>query len=553
MLVARRLRRLVILAIPAVSSIRLDAQSAPSASDTVSRIQALVLVSGDSADKLRLAQLDGRRPLDGLMLRSTSTLTDPRRSGLVPRQFTLVLPYVSVVSNSELPFGQNDGALWAGKGANVRGLAGFILTSGPLRVVAIPEFAHSSNGNLSINPLDRKFAPALPESRSGFSSPFNVYPYSVDLPYRMGDRGITKIYPGQSSLTLVGGAAEIGVATENVWWGPALRNALLLSDNGPGFPHALIRTAHPLASRFGRVEASYVLGALHESSFFDKDASNDVRSISALGLSWRAGEGSGLTLGIARAVVAPVEGYGGVPARLFDFLRNVGHPDARALQDSVLVPGPDQIVSLFGRWALPGYGLETYLEWARADFPVSLRDFLEQPNHSRGYTAGLQWTHSGPTKRNRFRVLGEITSTEQSSTYRFRPIGSFYTSRAVPQGFTNGGQILGSGLGPGSSGGFLALDYFRGPLQGGLTFGRTRFNNDAFFLLAYSDRCGHDVITYPGVRGSFSNRRLRVSVEFISASRYNTFFQNKGSCEAGGAGSDRHNNQLSVTMTALGW
>jgi len=527
---------------------------APAPGQLASPAQGVITVSSDSVDRLRLAQLSGTAPAGGLMLRSTSSLSDPRRYGLVPRPFTIVMPMVQLVSNSELPFGQNDGALWAGKGANARVLAGFTATFGPIRLVAIPELAYSSNGELSLNPVDTAFAPTLPASRSRFSSPFNVYPYSADVPYRFGDASFSRIYPGQSSITLTAGPIEVGGATENEWWGPALRNPLVLGDNAPGFPHAFLRTKGALTGLLGSVDARMIVGGLHESEYFDNDVTNDVRSISALAIAWRPRRKSDFTLGFTRAVIAPTEGYSDVPGALFDVFRNVGHPNARFLSDSAFVPGPDQIFSLFGRWAIPVYGIETYLEWARADFPISLRDLLEQPNHSRGYTAGLQWTRSDSARNSRFRIMGELTSVEQSSTYRYRPIGSFYTSRAVPQGFTNEGQVLGSGMGPGSSGGFLAADYFRSGFQFGLTFGRTRYNNDAFFLLPAADRCGHDVITYPGFRGSYANRFLRVGLDFAHGSRYNTFFQNKrGTCLAGGEGSDRTNNALSLTLATFGW
>lgn len=153
----------------------------------------------------------------------------------------------------------------------------------------------------------------------------------------------------------------------------------------------------------------------------------------------------------------------------------------------------------------------------------------------------------------RVRVQGEITSVEQSSSYRFRPQGSFYTSRAVVQGYTNRGQIIGSGLGPGSSGAWFAADVFRGGLQAGITWSRVRFNNDAFFLRPYATRCGHDVTVAPGVRASFSNSRIRVGAELSLASRYNSFFQNKNSCEAGGEGSDRSNTSFTLTLASLGW
>jgi hypothetical protein len=514
--------------------------------------EGVITVSGDSVDRLRLAQLDGVAPPDGLMLRSTSSLSDPRRYGMAPRPYTIVFPYLNFVTNSSLPFGQNDGALWAGVGANARVMAGFTGTFGPVRIVAIPELVYSANNRLPLNPTDTLFAPKIPASRSPFSSPFNIYPYSIDLPYRFGASSVTHIYPGQSSITVTAGPVEVGAATENEWWGPAIRNPLVLGDNAPGFPHGFIRTTGGLNGPLGNFDARYIVGGLHESDFFDNDITNDVRSISAFALAWRPARESQFTLGLTRAVIAPATGYSDVPAAFFNALKNVGHPDARSIKDSTFIPGADQLLSVFGRWAIPHYGLETYVEWVRADLPNSVRDFFEEPNNSRGYTAGLQWTRANASRTSRFRFQGEITSVEQATTYRFRPVGSIYTSRSVPQGFTNEGQVLGAGIGPGSSGGFAAADYFHDGWQFGLTLGRTRFNNDAFFLQSYASRCGHDVTFYPGARGSFSNRYTRISVDVSHDSRYNTFFQNK-SLDCTANASDHTNNQLSVTVATFGW
>ncbi|HVF39211.1 MAG TPA: capsule assembly Wzi family protein [Gemmatimonadaceae bacterium] len=515
--------------------------------------EGVVTVSGDSVDRLRLAELEGSVRAEGLMLRSTSSLTDPRRSEYAGRNFTLVFPLLHFVSNSELPFGQNDGALWAGKGANVRALAGFTASFGPVRLVAIPEFVYSSNNRLSIDPTNPALTKPVPASRSRFSSPFNVFPYSLDMPWRFGDQSINRIHGGQSSLTVTAGPIQVGAATENEWWGPAIRNAIVMSDNAPGFPHAFLRTSGPVNTILGRLDARLIVGGLHESDFFNDSTADDVRSLSAIALTWKQSASSGLTLGFTRSVYAPVDGYGDVAGSTFNAFRGVGHPNARAVSDSTMEPGPDQIVSLFARWALPRYGLESYVEWGRADFPISPRDLFAQPNHSRGFTAGFQWVRAMTPGVSRIRFQGELTNVEQSTTYRFRPIGSFYTSRAVLQGYTNEGQLIGAGLGPGSSGGWLAGDYFRGGWQFGLSLGRTRFNNDAFFLQRYAGRCGHDVSIYPGLRTSYANRYFRLGVEFAAVDRMNTFFQNNTSCDEGGAGTDRSNKNLSVTLATFGW
>lgn len=522
--------------------------------------EGVITVSGDSVDQLRIAQLEGRAPLHGLMLRSTSSLMDQRDSTFRRTRFTIVTPALTFVNNGSLPFGQNDGALWAGVGTNVRLLAGFTATVGPVRLIVIPEFVHSANKALSIDPYDPRFAALafLLRARNAFSSSWNQFPYSIDLPPRFGDAGFSKTYPGQSSLTVTAGPVEAGAATENEWWGPAVRNPLLFSDNAAGFPHVFFRTSRPLTSFLGTIEGRWIVGALHESPWFTRFTSADnIRSLSSAALVWKRSPEAGLSLGIARSVFAATSGSGDVPGHFLDVLKKTGHPDAKQLHDSSLTPGMDQLISVFARWALPSYGLESYVEWGRAELPISLRDFIEQPDNMRGYTAGIQWARPIGSDSH-FRIQGEVINVEQSATYQFRPMGSFYTSRAAIQGYTNEGQLLGSGIGPGSSGEWVASDYFKGSWQFGVTAGRTRFNNDAYWLLNFGDaqyaiNCANDVATYPGVRAGYANTRFRVSASYTAESRYNTFFQNRNSCLPGGSGSDRTNKNFSLTLTTFGW
>jgi len=520
--------------------------------------EGVVTVSGDSVDHFRMNELAGKAFAEGLLLRSTSTLTDPRRLGMAARRFSIVFPHIMYVDNSRLPFGQNDGALWAGIGANVRALAGFTISAGPVRLVAIPELAYSSNNRFPIDPANPRFIPQpdLIPGRTHFSSPWNQFPYSIDLPWRFGTDPIRKVYPGQSSLTVVAGPVEGGVATENEWWGPAFRNPIVMSDNAAGFPHALLRTSHSVSTIIGLLDARWIIGSLKESQYFDTASTDNTRSLSAIALTWKRNGRSGLTLGFTRSVFSSLTVDENAFGHLFDALKSVGHPDARSLFDRTMTPGSDQIMSLFARWALPIYGLETYVEWGRGDFPVNLRDFLVEPNHSRAYTVGTQWVRDFGTSE-RVRLQGEVTNEEQTESYQFRPVGSFYTSRSVIQGYTNYGQIIGSGIGPGSSSQWLAGDYFRGGWQGGMTIGRTRFNNDAYYLLpfelSYANQCAHDVTFYPGVRGGYANSYFRLRVDYAHANRYNTFFQNRVSCAKGGDGSDRVNKNLTVTLSTFGW
>jgi hypothetical protein len=538
--------------VPSASAVSQDSASVPASNGSL--FEPVVTASGDSVDHLRIAQLEGRAPSGGMFLRSTSSLTDPRVRGGTARPFTIVLPQATFAINSDLPFGQNDGAMWGGKGYNSRILAGATATFGPVRIVAIPEFVSSTNYAISIDPLDLRYARPLPGTFSRFASPFNYLPYPADWPYRFGDSAFAKVYPGQSSVTVGAGKFEGGVSTENEWWGPAIRNPILFSDNAPGFPHAFIRTGKPVATAIGVFEGRWLAGALTESDYFDDDVTNDVRSISALSLVWKHRPDSRLTLGIARSVIAPTDGYGAVAGHALDFLLSTDHPNARAITDSTFSPGRDQIFSLFAHWMIPRYGLESYLEWARAEMPSSLRDFIEYPNHTRGYTAGLQYAHTFADRVSRFRFQSEFTNLEQSGSYRFRPTGSFYTSRAAIQGYTNRGQVVGAGVGPGSSGEWFAADYMRNNVEFGLNFGRTRPNTDAFFARANPNRCFHDVMVYPGARAGFSTRFFRVQANYSKLTRYNAFFQRVRGCQTDETAiGDRSWHYLTLTLSLLGF
>lgn len=530
------------------------AQDSASVRVSAPLFERVVTVSGDSVDHLRIAQLEGRASTGGMFLRSTSSLTNPARSGLLPRPFSIVLPQATLVMNSDLPFGQNDGAMWGGKGYNWRVLGGLTASLGPLRIVAVPELVYSTNYAISIDPLDLRFARPLPGSRSRFASPFNYVPYSADYPYRMGDSAFAKLYPGQSSATVAFGNFEAGASTENEWWGPAIRNPVLFSDNAPGFPHAFIRTGKPITTGIGVFESRWLVGGLHESDYFDDDITNNVRSISAFSLVWKHRPQSGLTLGVGRSVYSAVDGYSSVAGHAFDFLKNTGRPNAVSPTDSTFTAGSDQIFSLFAHYIIPRYGLESYIEWARAEFPKSLRDFLLYPNHSRGFSAGLQYAYTFSDRNSRFRFQGEFTNLEQSGTWRFRPQGSFYASRAAIQGYTNEGQMLGAGTGPGSSGEWLAADYMRKELEFGVNFGRTRPNTDAFFARFNPNRCFHDVMVYPGGRAGITTKFFTMHADYSRVTRYNAFFQRSRGCQTDATAiGDRSWHYLSLTVSLLGW
>ncbi|MDP9201145.1 MAG: hypothetical protein M3P26_04335, partial [Gemmatimonadota bacterium] len=419
------------------------------------RPSSLVLVTSESVDALRSDQLRmGVARGQSLLLRSASSLTlsmAPASSGW---RVAAIAPQFLLVSNTKLPFSQNYGALWAGKGTSTRTLLGFRLESQRVRLIVAPEIVASSNRDWPLRlPIYVPHTPPLAAGRSSFSFPYYVGEFSIDQPLRFGDQPIRRFDPGQSSLLVSARSLQFGFSNENEWWGPGIRNAIVLSNNAPGFPHLVVRTAAPIDTRFGAVEMRWLVGGLGESRFFDSVSTNNTRSLASLGIALQTAWDPNLSVGFARSVYSTATGWGQVPWRWFDVFARTSHTAGASVRK-------DQLFSLFARWVFPADGLEVYTEWARTRLKPSLRELLLEPNDTQGYTLGLEWRgaewHSGT-----FRIQGEVTQLEQSATWRDRPGPSWYASNRVIQGYTNRGQILGASIGPGASSQWLAVDYLR--------------------------------------------------------------------------------------------
>ncbi|MGI8509530.1 MAG: capsule assembly Wzi family protein [Gemmatimonadaceae bacterium] len=526
---------------------------------TPARVSSVVYPTSDVSDRIRLAQLAGDTAyLDSYLLRSPSIMARRARKGGAARPtLSLLAPTEEIIVNSALPFSLNDGALWAGRGLNVRATAGLQGWHGRLHWVLAPELDFSPNAKFAPNPHpDIFFTPQVPPDRyeDGFADPWYAVPYSADVPWRFGKDPLLHIAGGQTGAWYDTGPVEVGVTSENMWWGPGIRNAIVMSDNASGVPRIELRTPRPWRTRIGAFNARWFVGALTESQYFDSTQANDVRSLAAAAVTWQPSFQPSLTLGVTRAVFATASGYGDVPLRWLDVFANTGHPADRALSDSSLYPGgKDQLISLFGRWIFPADGFEVYTEWARQELPKSLHDFILSPSQSHGYTLGLQYRKPAPLTSSTIRVQAEATTLEQSPTFANRPVGSFYTSRRVIQGYTEKGQPIGAAIGPGSSSEWIAVDRVSPGGSLGVTFTRIRWNEDVrstYNFPAYVGYCNHDVSILPGVRGGKTVPGGYLSGNLIVGTRFNAFFHNQSGCPHGGAFNvDVHTTTVSLSFT----
>lgn len=493
----------------------------------------------ESERQLRLEELGPESPRPTALLRSAATGLEALRSG----RDTLVFlaPEFTFSHNSAHPWGFNDGLLRAGRGANFIASGGVAIRNKRLTMVFIPQWAREANLRFQTIPYPQ-FAPP---TRGEWANPFYPLPTSADLPQRFGaDPRSLGLLQGRIALDL-GRGMRFGVANEHRWWGPALEQPLLLGSNAPPFRQLFLESDGPIETRAGRFEYQWILGELDESEFFDFDTTNTRRSFSAVAVTWHPGGATSAwpTVGVARGVIA--QGPAGIFTAL-DAFRNVGRPWSRVADT---VQRRDQITTLFFRWHVPERGFALYSEWARFEQPASLRDFLTQPGHSQGYTLGGEWAR--PYRAGTLHARAEFNYLEPSTSIRVRPVSTTYTSASVPQGWTHQGQMLGPGIGPGSSSQWAAMDYHGPRWRLGGSMGRWR--RDANYRLLFPEPFKReDLQLYASARVGRDIGRWRALVEFTNGVRLNHLYQAfllPGTSFNDTEGVDLLNRTLTVTLT----
>jgi len=509
----------------------------------------LPTLASHAEDQLRTAQLLGQASTDGYLFRTSSSLLRRMLNEDTLWSITLLAPEIRGISNSDLPFSFNDGPLWAGRGWNRLITVGVRTQLGPITLLLAPQFIYQENQSFHFIPYPLDAVP----TRNLYANPFHPAPQSMDNPIRFGDKPLDAIDWGQSSIRIDAGPLAFGLSTENAWWGPGLRNGILMSNQAAGVPRAFLHTKEPIRTKLGAFEGLWILGRLQESDFFDLDDTNDYRTLNGIVITFQPSFDPGLTLGAARTVFAPVVKGRSKSRAAFHAVQSVGTPNRETLSLENQSKR-DQISVLFGRWVFAPHGLEIYGEWARFEEPASFRDFLEFPQHSSGYTAGFQWVQAS-SQNARLRAQLEITNLEPSSTFRHQTPFSSYASQVVPHGYTHKGQVIGSGIGPGASSQWLALDRLASNWSTGVFAGRIRWDTAAWLTSAVKRWGREDVSMFWGARGGVEVSGWGLFMDISHGVRINYLFQTfipdpvSGRAE----GVDVANTSISVTLAKTLW
>jgi hypothetical protein len=368
---------------------------------------------------------------------------------------------------------------------------------------------------------------------------FRIYPYPdsvaysryvdrwhgqfIDLPQRFGKDSYTTLDAGQSYARVRVAGWRAGISNENLAWGPARRNPLLLSGTAAGFPHVFIETSRPNNVLVGTAELQLFWGRLSESDYFDHEPVNDRRALAGIVATFRPRGLDGLYLGASRL---HAQTWGpNVPLR--DLLIR---PFTGLQPDSSGFPRDLRLYALFLRWVAAPGGFEVYGEWARQDEWQHWFRLLNRVNASQAYTIGLQKV----VRRgdNAVRFAAEITHLADALPHRDvgRGLTSLYVSPHVVQGHTHRGQLLGAPIGPGSEAQFMGADLFWSGGRSSFSVERVRYDDDAYYAVwgQYAGPHGHD--TELSFRGGhlIGAATFAVEAELGYSLRYNRDFLGLG-------------------------
>ena len=350
---------------------------------------------------------------------------------------------------------------------------------GKLHFTLAPVFTYAENRDFFIPAQD--FTGRRIE-KSDFSFPFEG---AIDWVVRYGDQAFYNFHPGQSEVRFISKNFTVGLSTTNVSIGPSRYNPILLSKNAGGFPRLDIGTFRPTKTKIGDVEFRVMWGAFGESAYFDQDSNNDRRYFTGFTFGYRPNFIEGLNIGLNRVMYAR---WGEGDLKFKDFF-------ASLTQNSGTTPGQqndiyDQIASITIDWHFPSIGFQAYVEYARNDFPGSFFEFMEQPDRSRARTIGMIKDidlKNGDLLQIIYEstVLGANQVQLVTGAGGGNPTYYVHNSAILINGYTNNGQILGAGIGPGSQSDILKLHWYKRSGRYGFHFSRIRLDDD-YFVNAYA-------------------------------------------------------------------
>ncbi|HVW97762.1 MAG TPA: capsule assembly Wzi family protein [Mucilaginibacter sp.] len=425
--------------------------------------------------------------------------------------------------NSHHPYGWNDGIMIPAKGLEVVVSGGLFIKYGMLTVQLKPELLLASNSDFVT--LNQNHYDVL------FARYYDIY-NNIDMPARFGTEAYNVVRWGQSSIRLNYKALSFGLSTENLWWGPGIRNSLLMSNTAPGFLHLTLNTLRPIKTAIGSFEGQLIGGRLTNSGFpplepdhyyFGTDLyvpkPTDWRYLAGIVLSWQPKWIPGLFLGFDQSS----QTYG----KDVNSLKNILPlfvPIKKTSGPNEAINKQDERSEIFMRWLWAEENAEIYFEWGHNNYTSDFSQTSLTPEKSRAYIFGLRKMIPFNTARKENILIGvEVTQLQETSVSKVKKGEEWYTSKAIPAGYTNDGEVLGAGIGPGGNLQSLEVSWVKGLKKIGLQFERYIHNNDFYYYAFYDsyDFRRHWVDLSIAANGEWTYKNLLFNAKIAGIKSFN--------------------------------
>ena len=379
--------------------------------------------------------------------------------------------------NTAAPYGQNDGALWQGKGYNTALTGGVRLEGYGFEITFKPMVSFSQN-----------LAFKLMDNSSYYTNKFAyIWGYGTnigaDAPQRFGDKAFWNYDWGDYEIRWTWNSFTVGFGTESIWLGPAFLNPLLHSNNAASYPKFDIglRKTKLVIPYFnldlGYLEGRLWLGKLSESQYFDNDKSNDHNQISGLCLYYNPSFLKGLTVGINKICLSKWDDN-----QFYQYLNPLYGMKGAEHQNVA----EDQKISIIADYLIPKGGIDIFMELGIDDH-INPTDYIDSYVthfwHTLTYTFGMK-KEIDINDTFKGQLLFEWNNTEMSQDFQVQWYYNFGFHNIITQGYTNKGQWLGSGIGYGGQSQYLGFKLYY-PKGSSLLFIQ-RYNPDNNFLFKES-------------------------------------------------------------------
>lgn len=358
--------------------------------------------------------------------------------------------------NTAIPYGQNDGALWQGKGYNTSFTAGARLEAYGLEVTFKPQLSFSQNREFDYI-IDNRM------QSSAYSDKADTYGYLwgvIDAPQRFGDESFYTYDWGDTEIRYTWHNLTTGIGTQPIWLGSSFLNSVLGSNNAGSYPKFDIglrktKIYIPFYNWYvGDIEARIWMGYLTESDYFDDNDSNNHNRINGFTFSYAPSLLPGLSLGITKICLSQ---WDKINIRYLNPLYATNSGVGTAV-------GEDQKASVYADWICPEVGLELYGELGVDDYYYKgwKRGLVRYAPENIIWTMGLKKTVNFTKVGNvHGEIILEVSDWEMPrSRLSDNQTYSFNTHYQIQQGFTNNGQAIGSPLGIGGNSQYLGFKIY---------------------------------------------------------------------------------------------